>query len=146
MEGLASASAVAGIISLGIEVCQGLLRYYNSYKGAATDVAHMYESIDSLESTLLALKRTLDRGSLSSSVAANVTKSIKSCEAGFRKLEEKLKKVKLSSNSQVGWQERAKGQLKRALYPFRESTLAKLREIVNEQRDHLKLALGVLQM
>ena len=145
MEVLGTASAVAGILSLGIEVCQGLLNYYNSYKGAAADVARMYGSVESLTTTVSILKKTLDRGSVASNVEKDVIKSIKSCENGFQRLEKTLKKVKISANAD-GWQEKAKNHLKRAAYPFRESTLVKLREITNEQRDHLALAVGVLQM
>lgn len=146
MEALGAASAVAGVLSIGIEVCQGLLKYYNSYRGAATDIARMFESVESLNSTLLILKRTLSRGTLPPEIAEDVLKSIKSCESGFEKLEKKLKKVKTEGSGQSGWQEKAKNQLKRAAYPFRESTLVKLREIVNEQRSHLSLAVSVLHM
>ena len=145
MEALGTASAVAGILSLGIEVCQGLLKYYNSYRGAATDVARMYDSVESLNTTISILKRTLNRGSIAPDVEKDVVKSIKLCESGFKKLENKLKKVKILVSGD-GWQEKAKNQLKRAAYPFRESTLVKLREIVNEQRDQLGLAMSVLQL
>ena len=146
MEGLAAASAVAGILSMGTEVCKGLLRYYSSYRGAAADVAHMCQSVESLDSTLVSLKRILDQGNVDPAAAMSVTKSIKLCESGFDRLDKKLKKVKIMSSAQDGWQEKAKKQLRRAIYPLRESTIVKLREIANEEMGHLALAMDVLHM
>lgn len=45
MEPLGLSSGAAGLISLGISVCQGLLDYYRSWKYAEDQVAYMYESI-----------------------------------------------------------------------------------------------------
>lgn len=53
------AGSVVGIVSLGIQVCQGLLTYYDGWRGYKTDVDSTRESIEDLSSTL-----TLLRGSL----------------------------------------------------------------------------------
>ena len=42
--------------------------------------------------------------------------------------------------------EKTKGSFRRAIYPLKQSVLVKLKELANELRDDLALALSVLQM
>jgi hypothetical protein len=45
-------SGLAGIISLGLSVCQGITAYYSSYKNAEKDVNLLCEETNSLMQTL----------------------------------------------------------------------------------------------
>jgi hypothetical protein len=74
-----------------------------------------------------------------------VNESIDSCEDGINDLKKKLKKIEGFSLDD-GWGGKAKSQFRRTLYPFKESTLAKLEEITSELQDQLGLAINVLQM
>jgi hypothetical protein len=42
---MAVAGSAVGIASLGIQVCQGLLSYYNSWEGFTTDITSTYDCI-----------------------------------------------------------------------------------------------------
>ena len=145
MEVLGIASGAAGIISLGIAVCQGLLQYYGSYKDAESDVADMYESIEALARILQVLLPALDNEGLDRNVVAVVEKSVLSCQQGIEKLRKKLNKAKVTP-LRPGWREKTKIQFQKTLYPFKENTLMKLKAIGSELRDHLSLALDVLQI
>ena len=48
-----------GIVSLGIQVCQGLLKYYDSWKDSRKDIAALCSSVESLSSILDQLEQTL---------------------------------------------------------------------------------------
>lgn len=62
MADLASLAGTAvGVISLGIQVCQGLVSYYKNWKSFDDDIAHLYAKIDGLRITLENLEHTLPK-------------------------------------------------------------------------------------
>lgn len=142
---LGVASSVAGLLSLGIEVCGGLLQYYRSWKGAEDDVARTYVSIDSLAKTLILIKEVVEKNDFSTEHAKNVEASIIAAQQGISSLKKKLDKIKLTPKRDA-WSEKSKAQLRRTLYPFKESTLMKLKELTQDARDGLELAINTLQM
>ena len=139
------ASGAAGLLSLGIAVCQSLLDYYNSWKKAEDSVAKTYASIEELSKTLKLLAVAIDSKEFKKDIVDRIRKSIESSTESLRILERKLNKVRVVA-LQNGWKDKAKAQFQRTLYPFRESTLAKLRESSSEARDNLSLALNVLHI
>ena len=61
MAELGVAGSVVGIISFGIQIAQGLLRYYGSWRDQDSDIADMCASLDSLSRTLAVLSETFQR-------------------------------------------------------------------------------------
>lgn len=145
MDPLSIASASVGILSFGLTVCHGLLEYYNTWKDAEGNVAKMYLAIQGLTKTMILIKSAVERKEFNQNIVLQVEESIRSIEAGIMSLKKKLDKIRISS-PQDGWREKSKVQFGRALFPFKESTLVKLKELSNELRDNLSLALNVLQM
>ena len=145
MEPLGLASSVAGLLSLGIEVCGGLLQYYRSWRGAEDDVARTYVSIDTLAKTLILIKKVLEKNDFSTEHAKNVEASIAAVQQGIHSLKKKLDKIKVIPKQDT-WSENSKAQFRRTLYPFKESTLVKLKELSRDARNDLNLAIETLQM
>lgn len=145
MEALGAASGTAGLLSLGITVCQSLLDFYESWKNAEESVAKTYVSIEELSKTFRLLSKTVEYKEFNGEVVDQVRDSIRSAEESIHSLERKLNKVRVVA-LQDGWRNKAKAQFRRTLYPFKESTLAKLRELSSETRDNLSLALNLLQI
>ncbi|CAF9925076.1 hypothetical protein IMSHALPRED_006369 [Imshaugia aleurites] len=145
MASLGVASGTAGLISLGLTVCQSLLDYYHSWKHAEDDVAKTYASIEQLFRTLRLLAVAVEYKEFNGEVLDQVRDSIRSAEERLHSLEKKLDKVRVVA-LQNSWRGKAKAQFRRTLYPFKESTLAKLRELSSETRDNLNLALNLLQI
>lgn len=145
MEVLGAASAAAGLLSLGITVCQSLLDYYQSWKDAEENVAKTYASIEELSKTFRLLARAVEYKEFNREIVDQVRDSITSAEQSIHNLGKKLDKVRIVA-LQDDWRHKAKAQLRRTLYPFKESTLAKLRELTSETRDNLSLALNLLQI
>jgi ankyrin repeat domain-containing protein 50 len=144
-EALGVASSAVGLISFGITLCQGILDYYCSWKDAESDVQRMYNSIEALTKTFMLLKLSIKNKKFSWNVVARVEESVASCESGIGDLRKKLNKVKITQLDD-GLKGKAKAQFRRMVYPFKESTLVKLKEITNELQGHLRLAMDVLQM
>ncbi|SMQ55633.1 unnamed protein product [Zymoseptoria tritici ST99CH_3D7] len=140
-----AAGAAVGIASLGIQVCQGLLDYYNGWKDYQTDIAGAYNSIADLYETLALLKVSLDDKELDHDRAERAKEALESCKDGLMKLSKKLQKLQTHEKPQ-GLRQRLWSEFQRGSYPFKASTLAKLREIVDDVMERLKLALQVLQL
>lgn len=144
-EALGIASGAAGLVSLGIQLCQGLLEYYGSWKDADSEVMTTFNALEDLTKVLLLLQSTLTSRDIKLDTAAKVQASIALCQDGIAALQKKLHKVQLHPRGNA-MGERFRSQAWRILYPFKKSTLVKLQEIVGDLRGNLHLALTVLGM
>jgi len=104
----------------------------------------MCKSVDNLAEILKALKENVDGKSLAGDVIKNVQRSIAACTSGIQELQDELAKVQEVKGSNVLSKVHEHGR--RLLYPFRESTLLKLREIVSDIRASLVLAMNTLHL
>ena len=139
------AGSTVGIVSLGIQICEGLLSYYNGWKAYESDISGTYDSISDLRKTLNLLKESMHRGDWDEEKSERVKSCLKCCEDGFMSLSKKLRKLRSYEEPEGLWQ-KAWAELQRACYPFRASTLVRLREIVSDVQERLKLAIQILQL
>ncbi len=146
MEVFTVASSAAGLVSLGLTVCTGLLKFYESVKGAEEDVKGMYSSIEQLTKTFTYLRSSIQQSQFSKDVVARVEESIRMCESGLVALQKKLSKISNAVQANRGWSHKLRSEFQRALYPFRESTIVRLKEICRDLQGNLALALETLQM
>ena len=140
-------SVVAGLISLGIQVTQSLVNFYNAYKNRDSDLVHMIERLDSLLDIFQCLKKTLSDRHFQvdeRSLVESIKTSIKSCEEWIQELQDEYQKFTKTSSQGVKAAVRVAGR--RVTYPFRQSTLQKLDEDIGEIRANLSSALNVLQL
>ena len=82
-----------GVASFGIQICQGLLAYYSTWKDYHEDVRTAYASINDLTKTFHLLEQSLGRSSLDSERSGKVRECLDSCKEGLERLEKKLKKL-----------------------------------------------------
>ncbi|KAH7131162.1 hypothetical protein EDB81DRAFT_134285 [Dactylonectria macrodidyma] len=140
-EALGLAGSVVGIVSLGIQIAQGLLKYYGAWKDHGNDVANVCASLANLSGTLTILLRTIQPpATFDKRVKAIVEKSINTFDGALEKLKGELKKVEDTESSIL------RRHVRRALYPFREDTLRKIQGFVSETRSNLAFTLQVLQV
>ncbi|KAJ8123073.1 hypothetical protein O1611_g9683 [Lasiodiplodia mahajangana] len=134
-----------GVVSLALQVSQGLLDYYQAWEGYSDDVRQAYNCIADLNKTFALLEnrlrsmRTVDPGS---NILNRVTECLTACTCEVQHLERKL--TKLHKVTPEGFAQKAHAGVLRLSYPFRASTLEKLKEIVHDLMGHLKLAIQVL--
>ena len=138
-------SRMPGVASLGIQICQGLLAYYDAWRGYDSDVSNAYDSIEDLSKTLASLQGSLASDDLDEEKKDRVKRCVHSCEESLTKLLQKSQKLRKYEQPE-GVRRKAWAEVQRAWYPFRASTLAKLREIVADVCERLKLAVQVLQL
>ncbi|CAG8980199.1 hypothetical protein HYALB_00012392 [Hymenoscyphus albidus] len=144
MSELGIAGSAVGIVSLGMQVCDGLIKYYGSWKDAPTEVLRMCQSVKSLEESLNVLKLSIREEGVATQAEAGIREGIIGCKAGIDKLQQELNKVQEIQGSSV-WS-KIHGQGRRLLYPFRESTLLKLMGIIADICENLNLAVELLHL
>ncbi|KAI9654916.1 MAG: hypothetical protein M1821_005669 [Bathelium mastoideum] len=139
------AGSAVGIASLGVQICQGLLSYYDGWKDYGSDIAGARDSIADLSNTLILLKDTLENGGLDGKRTERVKSCLESCYGSLAELSKKLQELRKHDKLE-GLRRKARSEMQRMWYPFRKETLAKLRANVGDVRERLKLALQVLQL
>lgn len=139
------AASVVSVVSLGIQVCQGLLSYYDDYKSYDDTIGSLYKKIEGLQSTLELFEEVLQAPGLTPSKAsANVTKSIVACKDGLDSLQTILESCKRIPKPQ-GLKASIHNYGQQALYPFRRSNVLRLQSTVAELQANVQSALLALQ-
>lgn len=139
------AGSAVGVLSLAITTCQGVLSYYNSWDTQDQNISDAKGKIERLRSSLSALEEVLPKLSSSSVSAANVEQSVLCCKEGTVRLENFLE-ICRKNPAPLSLIDKIHIFRKKAIFPFRQSSLDSLREIVRDLEDSLGTALQVLQI
>jgi len=147
MAEFAAATGAIGIVSLGLQVAGGLLKYYRSWRDIDNNISDICISLDGLLGSLTKLHETLERREASGSPKdENVDKSIKNAHDAINQLHKELQKIKPQESSKLGVRAAMRKHARRLLYPFREETLNHIKDAVSEARSNLAFTLDILQM
>lgn len=146
-ESLAIAGSVVGIISLSIQISQGLLKFYGSWKDQDDVVSGVRLSLESLSKTLtITMTAIQPPAKYDESIKDDVEENVGHIRGALKKLEYELKKIQGIEVPKPGKRAIIRRHTLRMLYPFKEETLNKIQQAVAEARSNLDLALQVLQM
>jgi hypothetical protein len=143
---MAEVGTIVGIISLGIQVAEGLVKYYTAYKDRESDTAHTVKRLTHLLNVLEILRKRLSERKFEpdeASLVEIIKRSVGDCEELIHELQHETDKFTKAPSPGIVAVARATGR--RLAYPFRQSTLQKLDEDIDELCAHLSLALQVLQ-
>lgn len=137
--------SAVGIASLGIQVCQSLLSYYDEWKDYHSDIRDTSSCIEDLGKTFAKLKVLLQDPGRNDEESRAATIRLQSCEDDLVRLQEKL--VKLREHDRPnGLRQKTWAELQRAFYPLRASNLIKIRQLVASLTGNLSLTLQTLQI
>ena len=144
---LSIAASAAGLISLGIRVIESLVDFYSAYKDLDSDLLGTTQRLESLLEIFGSLEKAISDRKFQEDerdLVKNIEKSIKACDELIQELQAEYKKLNKASSN--GFEAVVRIAGRRATYPFRKSTLQKLDEDIDEIRNNLSFALGVLQL
>lgn len=99
-EPLSIVASVASLISLGIQVTQTLVDFYNSYKHRDSDLVDTIEKLDSLLITLKSLKITLSIRNVQgdeTSLIGSIETTIQNCDRLIHELQRACQKFSKSN-------------------------------------------------
>lgn len=146
-EPLSVAASAAGIVSLGLQVCQSIVSFYQSYTDQERDVSRTLTSILGLLKVLESLDATLKERRFTPEeehTRRNLEESISACTESIEELRTELEKFQSRAGTGRPGTEVMRRGLRKVSCPFKESTLMKLRETVQDMRDNIGLALECL--
>lgn len=139
------AGTTVGVISLGLQVCQGLFNYYNQFKSFSDDVSSTLQRLEELSGLLEVLDQHMRR-SPADGVALDIGQdSVAACGAQLRKLQEMIKKCG-ECQMPAARADRVKLVKRRLLYPFRKETLNEMHATLDRLQSNVNLAAQLLQM
>lgn len=144
-EPLTVAAGTVGILSFGITVAQGLVKYYSAYKGCPEDVLNLVGSLKSLTDLLKQVQRLLESDRLKGASRASVEQNVTSCKALIEKLQSKLDKYP-TTTTEHSLRKLVYSHLLRATYPFKVETLTKLQKTLSGLERNLNTALQVVNL
>ena len=140
------AGGALGAISLSIQVCQGLVSYYDSWKSYEETLFHNDIRLAELEISLEMLKNSLTKLDPANDVATqHVNKTIMSCRDGMEELKKVLDKCRLVQVPK-GFTKQPKDHGRKAVFPFKKDTLNTLKLTVTELQGNVDSAMQVLQL
>lgn len=125
--------AAVGIVSLGIQLCQSWVRYYDDWKSFGDDIAETRRCVEALGNIFEALSLVVNANTFKQKHRVIVETCLLSCTSGLGSL--KMNYDKFEN------QKKLKRQALRLLYAFKTSTLTMVKELVVEVVLELQLAL-----
>ena len=143
-----AAGTAVGIISLGIQVCQGLVSYYDKWKSFDDDIAQIQDRLNGLKQTLENLERNIVPKFRSSNAreVEDVDKKILSCCSGIHKLRVILAQCQSSAPTSNTVHRKAYRLLQKTFYPFKRTTLLELSTILSNLQENLHTSMLSLML
>jgi hypothetical protein len=141
------AVSVAGLLSLGIQVTQSLVDFYASSSGRDSNLNSTTQELEGLLEIFQHLSKALASRKFEADERGLIEKienTIKDCEEAIKELQDECQKFKKDPTN--GKIDAARVIGRKITYPFRQSTLQKIKEDVGELRTNISLALAVLQL
>jgi ankyrin repeat domain-containing protein 50 len=150
---LSVVAAVAGLISLGIQVTRGLVVFYMTCKDQDESIVKIVCKLENLLKTLGNLDKALQNRQFKADEVdqlETIATAPEDCRDIITELQIELEKLSSTSEkgntTKNGIQAAAKRAGRKLAYPFRKSTLQKLDEEISKLRSNVLVALNVLQL
>lgn len=143
---LSVAASAAGIASLGIQVCQGLIAYLRLIEGRKQEVSHGLREIQTLVSMFYSLNNILpqvDQRGVANSVI--IQQCLKDSEKSLLEFQQLLIKLRGPEN-QAGIREMMKEAGRLLTFPFCKEKLASLRDTLQRLLDNLNSAINIASL
>ncbi|KAL2026973.1 hypothetical protein VTO58DRAFT_111064 [Aureobasidium pullulans] len=133
-----------GVVSLGIEVCKGMVKYYKSWRSSPQDVSNMCESLHRITGMFEAIHHKIERAQLHGRDADQVGRCISQCSSAITSLQLKLHKFEEGGPQDKFGRSKEIGH--RLQYPFEKTTLLEIKANISDIRADLTEAMAILQM
>jgi hypothetical protein len=142
---LSVAGLAAGVVSLGIQVSQGITTYIDGLNCRSRDIALARQQNDCLQKTLQVvetLRSQLERDHRDAT--ALIRQCLDSCQEELKALDSLLVDLTACDQFAVDWASEIKNKGKRLLYPFSRPKLVQLETRLRNANGALQLALQIL--
>ncbi|PSN62549.1 hypothetical protein BS50DRAFT_638175 [Corynespora cassiicola Philippines] len=137
------AGTAVGITSLGIQVCQSLVRYYSQYRSFHDDIDAVVQRVEGLQSILNTVALVKNKIESSDEPSADLQAALMACLSAvdsLKKMAEKCNETRTLGSTQ----DVARLVKKRLLWPFKKETLADTQKALDGLQANLLVALQAL--
>lgn len=137
----------AGITSSGVQACSAIATYVNSLKHRDEELASINRQAQALESVFRTLEKSLAENPfdpLTSSAAAQVSTSMKTCEAELNSLTQLIARFSDNLPSNARPQDKILQQATKLKYPLRKPDISRIQGSLGVIKENLNLALQTL--
>ncbi|KAI1377172.1 hypothetical protein F4677DRAFT_415538 [Hypoxylon crocopeplum] len=139
-EGVGLAASVAGLLSLGLQITSGIVKYLDAFENRQEELAYVRQQNDALTATLLAIETaSSDFQGQRPEFTAAVSQSIQSCETELNAAE--ALRVDLADCDRSTWTTRLENKKKKLTYAFHRSKVQQLAQRLQQANEVLQLAL-----
>ena len=143
MAEFAAASSAAGLVSLGLQVCSGLIKYCSAWKSYDKDHLTLLAPVKGLTSVLEVLHQVLRSSDLANRPSFQIVHdNIIISASAINELELWARKLWLDSSTATS---AISKQIKRARYPLRKNEMSSLNSTLGDLQSNLGLAMQVAQ-
>lgn len=132
------AASVAGLVSLGLQVCQGLTVYYKAYSKAEDDVKSLYFEAKGLTQSLSSFEESVQKCGLIADPESFVAELIEACRVRILDLDKELNKISTFRQDGRRSMRMVMSRTVRAMYPFKAATISALRENISRANEALQ--------
>ncbi|CVL10515.1 uncharacterized protein FPRN_12891 [Fusarium proliferatum] len=143
---LSVAGSAVGIISLGIQVCQGLISYLQSFKGQDQDIQDSLNDVQIVISILYSLKGILPKVDKSSSETPAIRRCLAESEEMLREFQQFSLKLRGTQSPEHDMLRKMDHAGRALLYPFREGKLKLLCHSLKGLLQNLSLGLNITSL
>jgi hypothetical protein len=141
---LSVAASVAGVLSLGLEICKGVVKYCDAWRGSDTEIASLTLRAEQLSRTLGHLRKVLDDAEgLDLALADNIRGNVLSNSAQITKIHEQLVKCGVAPGQASGFHDKVRDVVRKARFPFVREMLVGMKDLLAELQTNLHTALHV---
>lgn len=137
---LSLAASAAGLISLGIQVTQGINTYLGALKGRQEDLDAVHRKNDALRHIVESVKSTVFSPQPLNRSHAVVADCIATCEGELAGLETLVAQLAGCKNAKT-WKARLQNQSKKLSYPFQQSKVEQLSRRLDQANGTLQTSL-----
>ncbi|EWG51002.1 hypothetical protein FVEG_16724 [Fusarium verticillioides 7600] len=143
---LSVAGSAVGIISLGIQVCQGLISYIQSLKGQDQDIQDSLNEVQTIISILYSLKGILPKIDKSSAETPALRRCLAESEAKLREFQQFSLKLRGAESTDHDVLRKMDSARRALLYPLREGKLKSLCQSLKGLLQNLSLGLDLTSL
>ncbi|RYP19450.1 hypothetical protein DL765_003351 [Monosporascus sp. GIB2] len=139
-EGLGLAASVAGLLSLGLQITGGIIKYLDAFESRQEELAYVRQQNDALTSTLLSIETASSSFQCQHpEFAAAVMQNIQSCQKELSAVE--VLHIELADCDTSTWTMRLENKTKKLTYAFHRSKVQQLAQRLQRANEILQLTL-----
>ena len=135
-----------GIVSLGLQVLQGLVNFYSQFASFSTEITAVVQRIESLRMTLDALDSPVRKIERDDPISVAVRRCIDTCKSGIQDLEMYRRNCGDDELEASTLEDKLRHVKKRLTFPFRKGTLEGIGKILDRFQSNLDTVILALQL